>query len=145
VRRIVRREEPADYFIVQNGFPSLPEYQPESVTIAAGAAYEFYFSSVRPLTFENIQLRASLLAPEGYSGGTGSISLEVGWNSQNPPMPVSYYTCTYAAPENVAEPVDIVACLTYYDHWVREWIDHKFTIKLVPGDGMDGDDPGTIA
>jgi hypothetical protein len=71
-------------------------------------------------------------------GDTGNINITVHFNSQNPPMPVSLYSCVYAAPEDVAEPVDIVACLTYYDHWVREWIDHKFTIKLAPREQQPG-------
>jgi hypothetical protein len=133
VNRINRRDRPADYFILHRGHGYEPSAQPKSVEIAAGTAYRFSFHTYRTRTLEDIQARGSLIPPEGYTGSPGSLNVKIGANCFNsPPLHPEYYDCFYDAPEDVAEPVDIVACITYYDHWVKEWIDHKFTIQLVP-------------
>jgi hypothetical protein len=134
-RRVVRRDKPMDFFLVEPGSPTLAgEYGPDNsfsgpLTVVSGETCKRFTLATRPTPADDYQLQVSLSGSDGYAGYLGALDVvrtEANWGQPN------FRNYTYTAPAGLTEPVDIVATFSVLDPWTKERRTRELTFHVVP-------------
>ena len=132
-RHVVRRDS-MDFYLNSNsvdtpGWPYGPNNSFSDVALTAGETFARIRLITEPVPPEDIQLKYSLVRPQGYSGALGELVMY--WKEVSYAPSTDHWGFNYTAPD-VSQPVDIVARFSIYDPWAKETRARELTFHVVP-------------